>query len=45
VFPPYNPPTDIKQADDGKPVTLFKFYAKDELLQRLQTIEDNVHGN
>jgi len=44
VFPPFNPPTDIKQASDGKPSTLFKFYAKDELKQRLQTIEDSYNG-
>lgn len=45
VFPPYIPPTDIKPAADGKPVTLFKFYAKDELQRRLQTIVDSYNAN
>lgn len=43
VFAPFEPLSDINQAKDGKPVVLFKFYAKDELQSRLQTVEDSYN--
>ncbi|AYD48482.1 hypothetical protein [Arachidicoccus soli] len=43
VFAPFEPLSDINQPKDGKPVVLFKFYSKDELQSRLQTVEDSYN--
>lgn len=44
VFAPFVGISDVTAADDGKPVSLYKFYAKDELQQRLQTVEESYNA-
>ncbi|HEY0298965.1 MAG TPA: hypothetical protein VGB84_07075 [Arachidicoccus sp.] len=44
VFAPFEPLADVAEAKDGKPITLYKFYSKDELQTRLQTVEDSYNA-